>query len=146
MNTQIHATCISFQKIGVLIQGPSGAGKSDLALRLISEGGTLVADDRVTLKNQGKSLIASAPKELAGLIEVRDIGILKMKFQTECFVSLIVNLTKFRSVNRLPMPKFTKINNITIPVLKLFPFDPSTTCKLQIALKIINGEIWRIDD
>jgi serine kinase of HPr protein (carbohydrate metabolism regulator) len=146
MNTQIHATCVSVHKFGVLIQGPSGIGKSDLALRLINEGSMLIADDRVNLLNRKESLIASAPKQLAGLIEVRGIGILQIKFQTKCSISLVVNLTKTRPSSRLPLSKFTKINGIKIPVIKLFPFDPSTTSKLQVALKVINGDISRIDD
>ena len=47
--SQVHATCIEVDGMGVLLRGPSGSGKSDLALRLIDGGARLVADDRTDL-------------------------------------------------------------------------------------------------
>ncbi|MEX1147529.1 MAG: hypothetical protein WEB93_04010, partial [Sphingomonadales bacterium] len=45
--TRLHANCVDFAGVGVLLRGPSGAGKSDLTLRLLDLGARLVADDQV---------------------------------------------------------------------------------------------------
>ena len=75
MDQQVHGTCIAIDGAGVLLRGPSGCGKSDLALRLIDGGAVLVADDRVSLEARAGDLVASAPDALAGLLEVRGVGI-----------------------------------------------------------------------
>ena len=62
----------------MLLRGPSGAGKSDLALRLIEAGARLIADDQTELAREGKTVIARAPARIAGLIEARGLGIVKL--------------------------------------------------------------------
>ena len=42
---RVRGTCVAIDGSGVLLRGRSGAGKSDLALRLLSTGARLVADD-----------------------------------------------------------------------------------------------------
>ncbi len=61
---------------GALIEGASGSGKSDLALRAIDQGFRLVADDRVVVFPAGGRLYGRAPETLAGLIEVRGVGVI----------------------------------------------------------------------
>ena len=79
-----YATCVKLKNKGILIFGDSGSGKSDLALRLIyRHKATLVADDRVNLRSEKGKLIASAPKILKNLLEVRGLGIIKMKRTVE---------------------------------------------------------------
>ena len=74
---QVHATCIDVDGVGVLLRGPPGSGKSDLALRLISDGARLVADDRAELTVDSGQITVSPPSEIAGLIEVRGLGVLR---------------------------------------------------------------------
>ena len=76
---------------GVLILGPSGSGKSDLALRLIDQGFSLVADDRVLLWTSGGRLFGRAPETLTCLIEARGVGILKAPVPDFAPVSLAVD-------------------------------------------------------
>ena len=64
----VHGTCVALGTKGVLLLGSSGSGKSDLALRLIHDGATLVADDRVVLSVKGDKLAASAPTTTAPAI------------------------------------------------------------------------------
>ena len=72
----IHATLISFHNKGILLTGKSGVGKSDVALRMIMEkGAVLVADDRVDLVCANGNLFGSCPKNIRGLLEVRNVGI-----------------------------------------------------------------------
>ena len=85
----VHATAISLPAGGVLLMGPSGAGKSSLAYRLIArDSARLVADDRVRLVAHQNALYAEPPARLAGLMEVRGIGILRMDYRSsQMFVS-----------------------------------------------------------
>ena len=78
MTSQVHGTCVAVAGVGVLLRGPPGSGKSDLALRLIDRGAELVADDRVTLRREDDGIVASAPASLAGLIEVRGVGVARV--------------------------------------------------------------------
>jgi HPr kinase/phosphorylase len=98
----IHASCVMLDKAaatfgaapgdGVLILGASGAGKSSVALQLLAMGAKLVADDRVDLFEQDEVLWACAPASLAGLIEVRGLGIVTLPHATGARVALAVQL------------------------------------------------------
>ncbi len=74
----IHASTVATEGRAVVIAGPSGSGKSDLALRLLDRGFTLVSDDQTTIKREADRLIASAPPNIAGKLEIRGIGIVDM--------------------------------------------------------------------
>jgi hypothetical protein len=88
----IHASCALIGRHGVLILGESGAGKSDLLLRLMDEGGKLVADDRTELYAVKGQLRARAPQSIAGLIEVRGLGIVAQPFAKSAVLALAVRL------------------------------------------------------
>lgn len=95
---QVHATCVAREGEGVLLVGPPGVGKSDLALRLIQRGFDLVADDRVEIAEG----IARAPPALAGLLEVRGLGIVRLPYQPSARLALLVRLDE--GTARLPFP------------------------------------------
>ncbi len=76
---QVHASAVTIGDSGVLLRGPSGSGKSDLALRLIDGGARLVADDRVDIYQTRDGLMMAPPESLAGLLEVRGLGIADVK-------------------------------------------------------------------
>ena len=137
----VHATCVALRLgrswRGVLLRGPSGAGKSDLALRLVDEGGRLVADDRTDLAAIRGRLVASAPKTIAGLIEVRGVGIVALpagRITARAPVALLVDLVAPKRVERLPQPESEKMMGVTLPVLALAPFEASAAAKLRLAL------------
>jgi HPr kinase/phosphorylase len=90
--TNLHGSAVTFAGRGIVILGASGTGKSALALRLVRHGAALVADDRVALERRGAALVASAPAPLAGLIEVRGLGILRLPAAAEAVVTLAVDL------------------------------------------------------
>ena len=148
MSVNIHATCIRVghagralgapANAGVLILGKSGAGKSDLALRLIALGATLVADDRTDFAVLRGRLVASAPKTIAGLLEVRGVGIVKMPHAQRAPISLVVELT--RKVARLPehqtwAPPAPLRPARCPPLLRLNPFEASAPEKLLLAVR-----------
>ena len=99
----LHASAVAIGGRGVLLLGPSGAGKSALALALIGRGAALVADDRVTLGRAGDALLARAPDALAGLIEARGVGILRMPAMPEAPLALAVDLGRPPAA-RMPHP------------------------------------------
>jgi serine kinase of HPr protein (carbohydrate metabolism regulator) len=138
----IHATCVAFRLRGrswraVLLRGASGAGKSDLALRLIEAGARLVADDQIELVRRGNSVMASAPARIAGLLEARGVGILKLardQVVARAPVALLVDLAPPERIERLPEPARELLLGVDLPVLSLAPFEASAPAKLRLAL------------
>lgn len=133
----IHTTCISIKGKGVLIFGAPGSGKSDLALRLIRHyGAELVSDDRTNIEVEENKIIAHTPPKIAGLLEVRGIGIQKIAHTEQAEIKLTVELVKdFNEIERLPEEKSYEIGGIKIPCIKLYPFEVSATDKIVIKLE-----------
>ena len=129
----IHATCVAFGDIGILLRGPSGSGKSDLALRLIDAGATLVADDRVMLSVGEGCLVASAPPALAGLLEVRGVGIVELPNASNIDIALIAELVSADAVDRLPDAGWSAYLDRRIRTIALAPFEHTAVAKLRIA-------------
>lgn len=100
----------------VLLLGPSGAGKSALALRLISFGAQLVADDQTILRKQDEHLIAEAPQPLLGMIEARGIGILKTTPAPPTRVFFAVDLSVLET-QRLPHAHVYQMLGVEVPCL-----------------------------
>lgn len=133
MMIRLHATCIAHHGRGVLLTGRSGSGKSDLALRLIDRGAELVSDDYTEVEVIDAQLIARAPREIAGLIEVRGIGIVPMKSRAEVRVTLHIVLDA--DVPRMPEhATMISIAGIDIPSAALAGLEPSAPIKLEMLL------------
>lgn len=142
--TEVHATCVAIGPAGVLLRGPSGAGKSDLALRLVEGGALLVADDRVRLERAGEDLLAAAPPPLAGLIEVRGLGIVRLaesRLAARVAVRFVCDLVAAAEVDRLPEPSQAEILGIALPRLALDPFEAAASLKLRLAVGAGPGSI-----
>lgn len=137
----IHATLISLKEKGVLITGKSGAGKSDVALRMIMEkNALLVADDRVNLENIGGKLYGCAPQEIAGLLEVRNVGIVQFDFKPKSEIVLCVELCADRKeLERLPDDEYVDFLGVSLIKLKLYPFDCSILCKIIAKLDMMTN-------
>ncbi len=138
MSQPVHAGLIAHASPGgwrgVLIEGPSGAGKSDLALRALDQGFRLVADDRVSLWASGGVLFGRAPDALFGLIEVRGQGVRPAAALRLARVDLIVECVNAEEVERLPDPQSAVREGVSVPCMRLWPFEPSTPAKLRRAL------------
>jgi serine kinase of HPr protein (carbohydrate metabolism regulator) len=137
----VHATSVALRAKGqwraVLLRGASGAGKSDLALRLVQAGGRLIADDQTHLAKQRRALIASAPPSLAGMIEVRGVGIVRLarnQLLARAPVALLADLVPADKVERLPEPQTEALLEVAVPRLQLAPFEASAVGKLCLAL------------
>jgi len=130
----LHATAIAIDGRAVLLRGASGSGKSDLALRLIDAGARLIADDQSELHRHGDAIIARAPVTIAGLVEVRGIGIFRLDALAEAPVALIVDLVPSETLERLPVRRTETILGLTLPLIALAPFEASAAAKLRLAL------------
>lgn len=130
----IHATTVTLGGVGIAIEGPSGSGKSDLALRLIDGGARLVADDQTVVERRGPVLVASPPPALAGLIEVRGLGIVELPHEVEAVLRLVVRLVPAAEVERMPEPESRSLLEVALPLLRLDPFAISACAKLRLAV------------
>jgi HPr kinase/phosphorylase len=127
----VHASAVLVGNRAVLIRGPSGAGKSRLAFDLILAGragqiapAVLIGDDRVHLEARHEQLkdqlqdqlIVRPARELAGLIEIRGLGIRRCDFADEAIVGLVVDLGA-ADAERLPPPeaRLTRIHGVSLP-------------------------------
>lgn len=100
----VHACAVAFGRDGgVLIEGPSGSGKSALALALVDCGALLVADDRTVVFARDGSLYARAPRAIAGLIEVRGLGVMRLPALRLARIRLVLGLGSAMPP-RLPEP------------------------------------------
>jgi len=134
---RVHGTSVSIGGEGILLRGPSGSGKSDLALRLIDAGALLVADDQTELTRGDALLEMSAPAALAGLLEVRGLGIVRVPHVTCAPLRLVVDLAPDATIERMPEPRLCTIAGVSLPLVALDPFTASAPAKLRLALKTL---------
>ena len=130
----VHASCVALGGKGVLLRGAPGAGKSDLTLRLTEGGARLVADEQVELTSGGEMLLAAPPARIAGLLEVRGIGIVSMEFLSQCPVRLVVDLVQSDKVERMPEAATVGLCGHRIAHVVLAPFEASAPAKVRLAL------------
>ena len=110
----IHASAVLVGPRAVLIQGPSGSGKSRLALGLLHAAAQnlipfarLVADDRAHVEAVNGRLLVRPVEALAGLIEVRGLGIRRVPCEHVALVGFLVELGA-GDAERLPVRSRTQ--------------------------------------
>lgn len=132
----IYGSCVVLNNKGVLILGKSGLGKSDLCLRLIMEKqARLVADDRVEIMLDDNRLYAHFVPSLAGLLEVRGLGLQSFPFEERSSVDLVIELAeKPQDVERLPETAFFEYMGLKIPKINLYAMEASAVHKVVLAL------------
>jgi len=129
----IHASTVAKDGRAVLITGPSGSGKSDLALRLLDRGFALVSDDRTIVRKDGDRLLASAPPNIAGKLEIRGIGILDMEAAADVPVAILIELTS--DIQRLPDDSRERpILGVPLPIITIDAMTASAPAKVALAL------------
>jgi serine kinase of HPr protein (carbohydrate metabolism regulator) len=123
---------------GVLIRGPSGAGKSGLALRLLAAGWRLVADDRTVAWASGGRLWGRAPAAIAGLIEVRGVGVAPAPTIELAPIMLAVSpMEPGETLERIPEPAETEILGVRLAELKLSFLEEGSGVRLMAALTML---------
>jgi len=141
----VHATAVAIEGGAILLRGPPGAGKSDLALRLIEDGARLIADDQTLLRRAGNHVLVRAPAAVAGLIEVRGVGILRVDYLDEAPLALVVDLVPSTEVERSPDDRFEVVLGLPIRMIALAPFEASAVAKLRLARRALpHAAVYRL--
>ena len=133
---QIHGSCASKGGFGVLLVGPPGSGKSDLLLRLLDRGFSLVADDRVDIL----AGFASPPAALAGMLEVRGLGIIRLAHIAQAKLVLVVSLGA--PVDRLPEPARHPI--LELPLIAVEAQHASAPAIVELALNSVLARVGQV--
>jgi HPr kinase/phosphorylase len=133
----MHASAVTLAPGGVLILGPSGSGKSSLALHLIDHyGGQLIADDRVCLSADDGRLRAAPPDNLAGLLELRGLGIITLPHKIAA-IDLVVELVARAHVPRIAAADLFTHAAISVPLLRLHGHDTASAAIIARAISLL---------
>lgn len=139
MSTTVHASAILVGTTGVLIRGESGSGKSSLALALIEAetANRFVADDRVILDARHGRLLASVPPAIAGLVELRGLGLIRLAHVSPVLIGLVVDLLPLDACPRLPTPEeaSTTVEGVTLKRLAVPVGAPDGAMRVRLALR-----------
>ncbi len=121
----IHASAVLIGAKAALIRGPAGSGKSQLAYEVLQGAlpfARLVADDRAHIEGKAGRLLVRPAPALAGLIEVRGLGIRRLPYEPVATVGLVVDLAA-DDADRLPAPQTGQISleGVALPRLAVAP-------------------------
>ncbi|HEY0123113.1 MAG TPA: HPr kinase/phosphorylase [Rhizobium sp.] len=125
--TNIHGTAIVVATTGLLFLGPSGIGKSSLAFSCLAAAkplglfAALVADDRVLVSERNGHVIAECPPTIAGLMEVRGTGILRIPYISPVLIHFAVLPVDPATAERLPdeNERIDVTEAISLPVIRV---------------------------
>ena len=130
----IQGSAVAIRGRALLILGPPGAGKTSLALALIDRGATLIGDDGITLARTGNRVIAAPPPNIAGLLEVRNVGIIKLP-TTSAPVALALQLSR-DAPRHVEAAKTLMLEGAGVPSLAFFPGDAIQALRAEWALQV----------
>jgi serine kinase of HPr protein (carbohydrate metabolism regulator) len=157
----VHATAVELrcgQDIaGVLLTGPAGSGKSSLALALVDQPGLglcangplitrLVSDDQVSLIRTGPDIVMSAPDSLAGLLEVRGMGIVQLReVCPPARLSFVVEHQPAGQQERLPQAAATSLLGQQVPVFQADLAAPAAASRIRVLAQLHWGQLQLVD-
>ena len=93
-----------------------------------------MADDRVDLMIEGADVVASAPPRLAGMIEVRGVGVARLPSVARARVGMVIDLVDDGAVDRLPEPAVCTLLGVDVRLLRLAPLAASAAAKIRLAV------------
>lgn len=134
MSKPHQASCVAIGGRAVLIEGPPGSGKSSLALALIDRGAVLVGDDAVQLSMNGHRLHASPPPNIAGLLEVRNVGLLQFASASDVPVALVLRLDR-EAPRFIEEAEHVGLRGVQLPMVRLCPDAPVLALRAELALQ-----------
>ncbi len=131
----LHATAVALNQKGILLQGPPGAGKSTLALRLIDEGAALISDDQTLLRREGDEVFLEAPPAIAGLLEIRGVGVARLACARAPLVLAVDLCPRPENAERLPDPGFIEILGRSVRRFSIDPFAADACARIRFMLR-----------
>jgi serine kinase of HPr protein (carbohydrate metabolism regulator) len=132
--TLANVTCVALGERAVLIEGAPGSGKSSLALALIDRGAMLIGDDGVTLEERNGRLWALPPPNIAGLIEIRNVGLVALPTR-EAPLALAIRLDP-AAPRHVDAAEAVELAGHAIPSVALDPAGPVLPLRAEFALKV----------
>jgi serine kinase of HPr protein (carbohydrate metabolism regulator) len=143
----VQATCVLVGTGAVMIRGAPGSGKSALAAALIAISDDrrpvrLVGDDAVLVRVAAGRLVAFAPESIAGLIEMRGVGIVETPHEPRAVVRLVVDLVEAGSVERLPEAAgaWAQVAGVRLPCVRLPAGDPAGPQRVLAAVAALRPQ------
>jgi serine kinase of HPr protein (carbohydrate metabolism regulator) len=136
----IHASAVLLGRKAALIRGPAGSGKSQLVwdlLQATAQGALpfarLVGDDRVHLETHSERLLVRPAPALAGMLEIRGLGIRRLAYEPFAVVGLVVDLAA-QDAARHPSPEAgqTAIDRVCLPRLAVAAGMPAQSMVLAV--------------
>jgi serine kinase of HPr protein (carbohydrate metabolism regulator) len=121
----IHASAVLIGPKAALIRGPAGSGKSRLVWDLLQSAmpfSRLVADDRAHVEACAGRLLVRPTPALAGMLEIRGLGIRRLPYEPVAAVGLVVDLAA-EDAARQPGQEAGKavIGGVSLPRLAVAP-------------------------
>ena len=153
MAINMHASAAVVGDRGVLISGASGQGKTGLALALVMYArslgrfGCLVGDDQLLLSSHYGRLVCTAPRTLAGLVEIRGLGPRQIRHEARGLVDLHVDLVDKADAERFPEPEIELLAGCSLPLLRLAGGDREAALRAVaacLALPPFGPDAWTI--
>lgn len=133
MTVLANVTAVAVDGRALLFEGPPGSGKSSLALALIDRGARLIGDDAVTLEHRAGAVWAAPPPNTAGMIEIRNVGIVELPTTTAA-LALILILDPLAP--RYPLEIAARdMLGTSLPVLPFHPGDAVQAVRAEYALE-----------
>ena len=126
-------TVVAVDGHAIMLSGPPGSGKSTLALALIDRGAVLIGDDGISLLRESTRLLATPPPNIAGKIEVRNVGIVEIA-TTSAPLALVLRLTP--DAPRFPETVSHEVLlDVAIPALAFDPALAAAPLRAEWALR-----------
>ena len=129
-----QATCVAIGGRALLIEGPPGSGKSSLALALLDRGAILVGDDGVLLSVAAGQLFAAPAPATAGLLEIRNVGLVRRDCLPQAPVALVIRLDP-AAPRFVEQPDRIERAGIGLPLIQLWPDTPVLALRAEAALE-----------
>lgn len=128
----LPATCVALGGRAVLIEARDIDARTDLVLRLVDRGASLIASEHTICQRQDGQLIACAPVQANGRIEVAGLGILELPTVERAPVELLIVISD-------TPPRFSeepprRLAGVDVRVVTLAALDPAGPARVTLAL------------
>ncbi len=127
------ATGVAIEGRALLLEGPPGSGKSTLAAKLIDRGAVLIGDDALSLILTEGKLVVSPPRNIAGKLELRNIGLVEYP-TTSAPLALLLSLTS-EAPRFVDMATPRELLGLQVPSLAFDPAIAAAAIRAEKALE-----------